>query len=159
MIFLVHLLHESVDVLLTVTKVTTLDEMLEFTGSESTVGVGELEGPQEVAGLLEVWSDSVDLVDQIFHTDNAVLAEVVLDKLVVGESNALLVNLAISTLVDQLADGLEAGVAIGNEWVDDGKHLLGSLGELDENSIVDLEKTEELQDLARLRSNLVDTVD
>jgi uncharacterized protein YutE (UPF0331/DUF86 family) len=34
---------------------------------------------------------------------------------------------------------------------------LGSLGELDEDTVVDLEETEELKDLARLRSDLVDT--
>jgi cyanophycinase-like exopeptidase len=36
---------------------------------------------------------------------------------------------------------------------------LGGLGQPDEDTIVDLEKTEELEDLARLRGNLVDTND
>ena len=48
---LVHLPDEGVDVLLTVTKVTTLDVVLELAGTEATSGVGELEGPQEVRGL------------------------------------------------------------------------------------------------------------
>lgn len=43
--FLVHLADESVDGLLTVAKITTLDEVPELAGTESTSGVAELEGP------------------------------------------------------------------------------------------------------------------
>ena len=155
---LVHLADESVDVLLTVTSVTTLDEVLDLAGVEATVGVGELEGPEEVVGLLEVGADGVDLVDQVFHADNAILAEVLLNELVVGKGNALLVDLSVATLVDELTDGLEVGVTVGDEGVDNGQHLLGGLGETDEDTVVDLEQTEELQDLAGLGSDLVDTV-
>jgi len=125
---LVHLLDHGIDVLLTVTVVTALDEMLEFSSVETAGGIGQLKWPEEVACLLEVGSDSEDLVDQILHADNAVLAEVVLNQLVVGERNALLVDLAVATLVDELADGLEVGVAVGDVRVDDGQHLLGGLG-------------------------------
>lgn len=157
--FLVHLSDESVDLVLAVTQVTSLDEVAEFAGAEATGRVGELEWPQEVGGLLEVGSDGVDLVDEILHADDAVLAEVGLDNGVVGESNALLVDLSVSALVDELADGLEVGVTVGDPWLDDLEHLKGGLGQADENTIVDLEKTEELEDLAGLWCNLVDTVD
>lgn len=156
---LVHLADETVDVLLTVTGVTTLDVVLELASAETTVGVGQLEGPEEVVGLLEVGANSVDLVDQILHADNAKLAEVLLDDLVVGEGSALLVDLSVTTLVQKLADGLQVGVTVGNVGVDDGQHLLGSLGETDESTRVDLEQTQELEDLAGLRGNLVDTLD
>lgn len=156
---LVHLADETVDVLLTVTGVTTLDVVLELASAETTVGVGQLEGPEEVVGLLEVGANSVDLVDQILHADNAKLAEVLLDDLVVGEGSALLVDLSVTTLVQKLADGLQVGVTVGNVGVDDGQHLLGSLGETDESTRVDLEQTQELEDLAGLGSNLVDTLD
>jgi hypothetical protein len=156
---LVHLADEGVDVLLTVTGVTALDVVLELAGAEATSGVGELEGPEEVVGLLEVGADGVDLVDEILHADNAELAEVLLDDLVVGEGNTLLVDLSVTTLVDELTDGLEVGVTVGDVWVDDGEHLLGGLGETDESTVVDLDQTEELKDLAGLRSDLVDTLD
>lgn len=156
---LVHLADETVDVLLTVTGVTTLDVVLELASAETTVGVGQLEGPEEVVGLLEVGANSVDLVDQILHADNAELAEVLLDDLVVGEGSALLVDLSVTTLVQKLADGLQVGVTVGNVGVDDGQHLLGSLGETNESTRVDLEQTQELEDLAGLGSNLVDTLD
>ena len=155
---LVHLADESVDVLLTVTSVTTLDEMLDLAGVEATVGVGELEGPEEVVGLLEVGANGVDLVHQVFHADNAVLAEVLLNDLVVGKSNALLVDLSVATLVDELTDSLEVGVTVGDVGVDNSQHLLGGLGETDEDTVVDLEQTEKLQDLTGLGSDLVDTV-
>ena len=155
---LVHLFDKGVDVLLTVTSVTTLDEVLELASAETTSRVGELEWPQEVASLLEVGADSVDLMDQVFHADNAVLAKVLLNKLVVGKGNTLLVDLSVATLVDEFTNALKVGVTIGNVWVNNGQHLSGSLGELDEDSVVDLEKTEKLQNLARLRSNLVDTI-
>lgn len=156
---LVHLLDKSIDVFLTVTEITTLDEVLELAGTESTSRVGQLEWPQEVAGLLEVGSDSVDLVDQVFNTDDAVLAKVVLNQLVVGQSDSLLVDLSISSLVDELTDGLEVGVAVGDVWVDDCQHLLGGLGQSDEDTVVDLKESEKLEDLSWLGCHLVDTLD
>jgi hypothetical protein len=156
---LVHLADETVDGLLTVAKVTTLDEVLELAGAETTSGVGELEGPQEVGDLLEVGADRVDLVDKVLHADNAVLAEVLLNDGVVGKSNALLVDLTITTLVDELLDGLEVGVTVGDPGLDNLEHLGGGLGDLDEDTVVDLEETEELEDLAGLGGNLVDTLD
>lgn len=144
---------------LTVAKVTTLDEVLELPGAEATSGVGQLEGPEEVAGLLEVGANGVDLVDQVLNADNAELAEVLLNDGVVGKSNALLVNLAVTALVDELTDGLEVGVTVGDVGLNDLQHLSGSLGKLDEDTVVDLEKTEELEGLALLGVNLVDTLD
>lgn len=143
--------------MLTVTKITSLDEVLELPGAETTSWVRELEGPEEVGGLLEVGADSVDLVDKILDGHNAELAQGILDDFIVGESNALLVDLAIATLVDKLTNVLQVGVSVGDERLNNSQHLDGSLGDLDEDAIVDLEKTEELQGLALLRVDLVDT--
>jgi hypothetical protein len=46
---------------------------------------------------------------------------------------------------------------IGDVRLDETEHLLGSLGSLDEYTVVDLEQTEQLEDLARLGCNFVDT--
>ncbi len=131
--------------------------MLELSCAETTSWVAELEWPQKVGGLFEVGANSEDLVDQVLHADNAVLAEVLLDDGVVGKSNALLVDLSVSTLVDELADGLEVGVTVGNPWLDDLEHLEGGLGHANKDTVVDLEKAEELEDLAGLWCDLVDT--
>jgi hypothetical protein len=133
--------------------------VLELAGAETTSGVGELEGPEEVGGLLEVGANSVDLVDEILNTDNAVLAKVLLNNGVVGKSNTLLVDLSVTTLVDKLLDGLQVGVTVGDPRLNNLEHLSDGLGDLDEDTVVDLEETEELEDLAGLGRHLVDTLD
>jgi len=156
--YLIHLFDKRVDMLLTVTNIATFNEVLEFTGPEAASRARKLEGPQKVAGLLEVGSNSVYLVDQVLHTYDAVFTEIILDKLVVGKRDALLVDLAVTALVDELADRFQVGVAIGNVRVDNGKHLGRSLGEADEDTIVNLEEPEELKNLARFRSDLINTL-
>lgn len=131
--------------------------MSELSWAETTSRVAELEWPKEVRGLLEVGANSEDLVDQILHADNAVLAKGVLDDGVVGESNALLIDLSVSALVDELTNSLEVGVSVGDPWLDNLQHLEGGLGHANEDTIVDLKKTEELEDLAGLGGDLVDT--
>ena len=157
---LVHLPNESIDVLFPVAQVTTLDEMLELARPEATSGVAELERPEEVARLLEVGSDGVNLVDHVLHADNTVFAEMLLDDGVVGERDAMLLGrLGVATLVDELTDGLDVGVAVGDEGLDNLEHLRGRLGQADEDAVVDLEKTEELESLALFWVDLVDTLD
>ena len=46
---------------------------------------------------------------------------------------------------------------VGDVWFDETKHLLGSLGDPDEDSVVDLEQSEELKDLSGLGGDLGDT--
>lgn len=157
---LVHLPDEGVDVLLPVAQVTTLDEVQELARPEATSRVTELEGPEEVGGLLEVGADSVDLVDEVLHADDAELAEVLLNDGVVGKRDALFLGgLGVAALVDELAHALQVGVAVCDEGLDDLQHLAGGLGEADENTVVDLEQAEKLQSLALLGVDLVDTLD
>lgn len=98
-------------------------------------------------------------MDQILHADDAVLAKVLFDQFVVGKRDTLLVDLAVSALVDELTDRLEVGVAVCDKWLDNPQHLGGSLSETHEDTVVDLEKTKKLQGLALLRVDLVDTLD
>jgi hypothetical protein len=107
--------------------------------------------------LLEVWTNSEDLVNQILHTDNAVFTKAVLDNGVIGESNTLLVNLSISALVDELTDGLEVWISVGDPRLNDLQHLKCSFGHANKDTIVDLEQTEELEDLSWFWCDLVDT--
>ena len=132
--------------------------MLEFPRPESTSGVAQLEWPQKVTSLLEIRSDSNNLMDQVLHTDDAKFAQLLLDDLVIGEGNALLVDLSIAALVDEVADGFDAGVAVGDIGLDYFEHFGGGFGEFDEDAVVDLEEAEELEDLAGFGSDFVDTV-
>ena len=58
--------------------------MLELPGAETTSGGRELEGPEEVGGLLEVGPNGVNLVDQVLNRDNSVLSKVLFDQGVVS---------------------------------------------------------------------------
>lgn len=133
--------------------------MLEFASAETAVRRRELEGPEKVGGLLEVGADSVDLVNKILDGDDPVLAQALLNELIIGQGDSLAVDLSVTTLVDQLTNGLEVRFTVGDPWLNDTEHLSGGLSKANEDTVVDLEETEELKDLARLGRNLVDTLD
>lgn len=98
-----------------------------------------------------------NFVNEILNGEDVELAKRLLDDAVVGERDALLVDLTVSALVDKLTDSLQVRLAVCDIRLDQTKHLLGSPGDLDENTIVDLEQTEELEDFAGFGRNLVDT--
>ena len=72
-------------------------------------GGGQLEGPDEVVDFLEVGADGEDFVDDVFDARDAFGAQGVFDDAIVGQRNALFVDLAETTLVDQLTDGFQVG--------------------------------------------------
>lgn len=121
--YLVHLLDQRINLILAIAQITTLNEMLELSRTEATGRVAELEWPEKVAGLLKVRADGEDLMDQILDTEDAVFAEVIFNYLVVGERDALLLDLAITALVDEVADGFNRGVAVCDIWFDDLDHF------------------------------------
>ena len=155
---LIHLLDQRVDLIFPVAQITALHKVLELSRPETSCRVAQLERPQEVAGLLEVGSDGEDLVDQVLHTDDSVLAQVVFDESIVSQRDALLLDLAVSTLVDQFANGLQVGVSIGDVRLDDLEHFQGSFCQANKDTVVDLKESEELKDFAWFGSNLVDTI-
>jgi len=108
-----HQPEESVDLVLPVAEVTTLNKVVGLL-SPSTGGVVQLEGPQEVRGILEVGANSQDLVDQILHADDSHLAELSLDDVVGGDGGTVSINLDKSTLVDEVTDRLEVGASVGD---------------------------------------------
>jgi hypothetical protein len=153
-----HLGNELVDESLTVAAVATLDEVVDL-GVHAALGGGELEGPEEAVDLTEVGTAGVDLVNEVLHADDAKLAKLALNDRVVNEGDALAVDLTVTALVDELADGLEGGVTPGDVGGHETEHLDGGLVEADENTVVDLAEAEELEDLLGLRGDTVDTAD
>lgn len=109
-----HLLDKSVDLVLAVTALTTLLEVHHLLSLESAGRVRQLEGPEEVGGLLEMRADGGDFVDKVFNADDAVFAEVGLDDFVGSDGDALAGNLGETALVDEIADRLDGGVT-GND--------------------------------------------
>jgi len=72
-----HFRQERVDEVLPASEVTALDKVVGLL-AEATGGSVQLEGPQEVGGVLEVGSNGDDLVDQIFDANDAESAQVLL---------------------------------------------------------------------------------
>lgn len=156
---LVHSSDKSVNSLATVTSVTALSVVGELLALETTVGVGELEGPEEVGDGLEVGAAGGDLVNDVLDREDTVLAEVLLDDLVVVDGETLAVDLGVTTLVDEVTDGLEVRGTVGDVRLNKLEHLRGGLGQTNKDTVVDLEETEELQDLAGLGGDVVDTTE
>mmetsp|Transcript_9439 Transcript_9439/g.25118 ORF Transcript_9439/g.25118 Transcript_9439/m.25118 type:complete len:205 (+) Transcript_9439:258-872(+) len=96
---------------------------------------------------------------QILDAVEALLAKLASDDLVVGQRDALLAHLAVATLVDELADRLQAGVAIGHVGLDELKHLQDGLVDLQEDAVVQLLKAQQLEDLPGLGAELDDADD
>merc|ERR1719220_1355296 len=100
-IFIDHASQQLVDFLLPLAVVAAVDEVVVLLPPPA-VGRVELEVPQEVVGLLEGGPHGEDLVDEILHTDDVEFAQGLLNYAVVGQRRASALNLAESTLVDQL---------------------------------------------------------
>lgn len=154
---LIHLANQVIDKLLAVTGVSSNDEMLEFASTEAAIWGGKLEWANELVGSLESRADGEDFVDKIFNANNPKMAESCFNQLVICESNTLLINAAMTALINQFLDRLQVGIAIGNIWLNQVEHFLGRCRKAYENPIVDLDEAEELQDLARLWRKLVNT--
>ena len=119
----------------------------------------QLERPQEVGHLLERRAGGHELVHDVLDADDAVRAERLLDDGVVRERDAAPLDLARAALVDQLLDGLDVGVAPRDVGLDEPQHVDGGLVDLDEHGVVDLAQAQQLEDLARLRVQVVDAAD
>lgn len=66
---LVHLPYQPVDLVFPVACISTLYKVCGFL-LHSTSGRGQFEGPEEIVCCLEVFANSVDLMDQIFNTND-----------------------------------------------------------------------------------------
>ena len=127
---------EIVDLVFSVTEVTTFDEVVGDTSVTSS-WAGEFESPEEVVCLeikvrvhkmkknpvlmftysLEVWSNSENFVDQIFGGLDTNVSNVFVNDGVIRKGNSLTVDLAVSALVDQFTDSLQVWITPGDEWL------------------------------------------
>jgi hypothetical protein len=60
-----------------------------------------------VTYLLEIGTSRDNLMDEILHGEDVIFAKSLFDHSIVGKRDPLLVNLAISTLVDEFANRFE----------------------------------------------------
>ena len=117
----------------------------------------QLEWPQEVVGLLEGWSNSPDLVDEVLNAVDALLSKDTRDDAVVSQRDSGAVDLSIATLVDKSANAITGWVSIGDVWLDSSDHVDSGTVEANEHSVVDLSESEKLHDLLAFWAQFVDT--
>lgn len=152
----VHSLDQFVDFLLTVAPgaallvgMTLLLEAL-FRGRE-------LDGPQEVVGLLEVRAAGSDLMDEVLNTNDSVFAQDFLNDAVVGQGDTSALNLAAATLVNEFGDGPSGEVAVSDKGLNSPKHVHRCFVKAHKYTVVELADAEQLHNLLCLGLNLVDT--
>ena len=117
----------------------------------------QLERPKEVGSELEARSDSEQFVNQILRTNYVVLLELRLDDFVASNWDSLTVNFRISPLVNQLSNRLKVRVAPSDVGFANTQHVDGGLIKSYEYPIVNLAKSEQLEDLSYFRRNSVNT--
>ena len=116
-----------------------------------------LEWPEEVVSLLEGWSNSPDLVDEILNAADALFSKDTRDDAVVSQRDSRAVDLSVATLVDKSANAITGWVSIGDEWLDSSDHVDSGTVEANEHSVVDLSESEKLHDLLAFWAQFVDT--
>ena len=97
-------------------------------------------------------------MDEILNTGDSDLTEFTFNNAVVSEWKSSSLDFTAASFVDKLADSLSGWITVGNEWFDHLDHVPGSFVKLDENSIVQLSQSEELQDFLWLWCKLSDTM-
>ena len=81
---LIHLTDESVNLVFTITQISTLNKVFKLSRAETPSWRRELKRPEEVGGLLEIGPNSIDFVDQILDRNYSVLAKNLFNQGVVG---------------------------------------------------------------------------
>ena len=145
----VHALNDLVDQFFTVAPDATVVEWVSLLLPSVSWSV-ELDWPEEVVSLLEGWSNSPDLVDEVLNAVDTLFTEGTGDDAVVSQRNSGLVHLSVTTLVDQTADIITGWVSVGDEWLDSSDHVDGSAVKANEDTVIDLTETEKLHDLLAL---------
>ena len=147
-----------VDVLFSVSPISSSLEGVSLVGKSSS-GSSEFEGPEEVVGLLEVSTNSVDLVDKIFNIVNTLLSQWFLDDGVGRKRDSLLVDLSVSSLENNFSDGLSGWVSEGDVWLNSSEDVGWGFIDSDEDTIVDLSQSEDSQDSDNFGVEFVNTSD
>ena len=105
-----------------------------------------------------MWATVRDLVDQVFHANQSILAQMLLDLLVGLDGDPGTCFFHASALVHQLRYGLSAGISIGDVGLNESEHLDGGFVERDKNAIVELSESQQSQYFPGLGMDGVDTI-
>jgi len=150
-----HFLEKTVDELFSVAEVAALREVVRLL-TPSAARIVQLEVPKEIISHFEVGSNGEDFVNEILDADDTELAQSLLNDLV-GEGASSSLQLSVSALVDEFADGLEVGIAPGDVRIRDSQHTQRRLVQLNKGGVVDLTESKQLQNLSDSGVKTVDT--
>lgn len=153
-----HEFHVLVDVFGAVAPVAVVVDGFAEAGGEGAFGGGEFEGENEVGDLLEVLPHRVDLVDDVFQTDD-VAAQVLLHLRVGLDLHSFLPHLPVQLLVDQLAHQFLGGLSPGDVVLHPLQQADVGGGALDEGRSVDRPEVEFGEDDLLLLGDVGDTPD
>ena len=106
---LVHPSKKPVDLVFPIASISTFYKM----GGlflHSTLWRRQFKGPQEVVCFFEMFSNGIDLMNQILHADDSVFPKRLSNQCIVCQGNSLFVDFAITTLVDQFIYRLQIWV-------------------------------------------------
>lgn len=95
---------------------------------------------------------------QIFHADDILSAQSTFDNGIGSKGCTSVINLGETTFVDKVSDCFQVGIAPGDVGFTDSEHVNRGLIQLDEDTIVDLSQSEQLEGLPYFGMDLVNTV-
>lgn len=136
-----HFAEEIVDKVFAVTILTTFHEIFGLLSLEATVGVAQVEGPEERIGLLEGRADGEDFMDEVFNTNNSLGLKLVFDDLVRSYWDTLTINLGKTALVDEFFHRLKVGVAPSDVGTNEQKHFDRCIVKLDKSARINFSES------------------
>jgi len=96
-------------------------------------------------------------MNKILNTGDSDFTEFTFNDAVVGEWKSSSLDFTAASFIDEFADSLSGWITVGNEWLNHLDHVPCGLVEFDENGVVQLSQSEELQDFLWLWCKLSDT--
>ena len=97
-------------------------------------------------------------MDEVFDASNTDFTEFSFNDAVVSERKSSSLDFTAASFIDEFADSLSGWITVGNEWLNHLDHVPCGFVKLDENGVVQLSQSEELQDFLWLWSKLSDTI-
>lgn len=98
-------------------------------------------------------------MNKILNAIDSVLSKLSCNDAIISKWKSASVDLTVSSLVNKLGDGSSGWEAVRDEWLNHFDHIPGGFVKLDENTIVQLSQSKEVQDLLWLWCKLIDTSD
>merc|ERR1711907_502374 len=119
----------------------------------------QLDWGQSVVNLLEIGTNSVNFVNQIFNAVDSNGTQSFFNDGIAVKFDSLTVDQNGTSFVDHLFDGFLRRITPGDKGISHSKHVDGRFVQSDEDGLTNLSQSEDLQNFLRLRRDLINTSD